>query len=45
MIVALVAVAALVGGMILGVVGLVSTLLAGLFIGIGAVIIAFFQYL
>jgi len=45
MVVALIAVIALAAGMVLGVMGLIYDLLGGVLTAVGAIIIAFFQYL
>ena len=45
MIVALIAVAALAVGMVLGVVGFLYAVLGGVLTAVGAIIIAFFQYI
>ena len=45
MIVALIAVAALAAGMVLGVMGLIYALLGGVLTAVGAIIVAFFQYI
>jgi len=45
MVVALIAVIALAAGMVLGVMGLIYALLGGVLTAVGAIIVAFFQYI
>ena len=45
MVVALIAVVALAAGMVLGVMGLIYALLGGVLTAVGAIIVAFFQYI